>query len=218
MGRVVKGFFPIYPPSAVVVWRRNIFPVYTPLLLTLRRRSLLSLRAHLPTAHPFHDRSRRSRNVPSAGRGVRSHNRKCPTPSRPRTPFWSNEITAAATMLIIVSVVATAAIYSPHMSRVRSSIPTLDVSSENRKYAFPKFRLGVLSFGARTLRYEHTDFYFFVSLEVHAFYNVLLLLLLCRVFYVCLMSYLFLNNVYNLCILLKYYIMYLHMVCLCFIP
>lgn len=34
MGRVVKGFFPIYPPSTVAVWRRNIFPVVcTPLLL-----------------------------------------------------------------------------------------------------------------------------------------------------------------------------------------
>lgn len=57
MGRVVKGFFPIYPPSTFAVWRRNIFPVYTPLLSPASLRSL-SLRAHLPTAHPFRGRSR----------------------------------------------------------------------------------------------------------------------------------------------------------------
>jgi len=91
MGRVVKGFFPIYPPSTVAVWRRNIFPVYTPLL------SPASL-ARFPCT-PVARRLTRSTAVRTdpAERGpsgwpayALAPNKMSDVDGRPRTPFQPN--------------------------------------------------------------------------------------------------------------------------------
>lgn len=108
MGRVVKGFFPIYPPSTVAVWRRNIFPVVSahPCFC-----SALSGRARFPCA-PVSRRLTRSTAarsnvyVHALGPAVlyvpRSPAPKCRT-SRRRGRLTVSRSVSVTTTLVVVS-------------------------------------------------------------------------------------------------------------------